>query len=367
LRGRYHEWVHKLKLMGNDFNLIMQGKEDTKMEKPSICLKLLSIVFIILLACAPMISSQLSYAAEKEKRIAIGGGSTGGGTYFLVSTAMASIISKYSTIYLANAQNTGGGPQNINLLKMKKVHLGLAANLQAEDAYKGTGEFKGNQVPELRAVTGGYQYGVYFLVSKDSPIKTYKDVVGKSICVGPHGGSFWPDVKYHLLYGYGVNFSDFKPMYLAYGHAIDSLRDGRVDGTFNPCGTEPATRAGAVVDIASTGSIKFVSITDEAIEKIRKEIPSYIPVTIPPNFFANQNYTFKTLATPTLVVSRADVEDEMVYDFVKTLYDRKKEFMEIYAGSENYVNPEKLKYITIPLHPGAVKFYKEIGLGKYLP
>lgn len=337
------------------------------MGKTSIFRRFLSFVLMILWAFMLTISSQLSYAAEKEKRIAIGGGSTGGGTYFLVSTAMASIISKYLPGHLANAQNTGGGPQNINLLKMKKVHFGLAANIQADDAYKGLGDFKGNQVSELRAVTGGYQYGVYFIVPKDSPIKDYRDVVGKSICVGPHGGSFWPDVKFHLLYGYGVNFSEFKPMYLAYEHAINSLRDGRVDGTFNPCGTEPATRAGAVVDIASTGNVRFVSITDEGINKVRKEFPSYVPVTIPPNFFANQNYTFKTLATPTCVVTSADVEDEMVYNFIKTLYKQKKEFMEIYAGAENYVNPEKLKYITIPLHPGAVRFYKEVGLGKYLP
>ena len=342
-------------------------KEGKKMERRGKFWNILTLLWIILFVNALIIPLKGVNAAEKEKRIAIGGGSTGGGTYFLVSTAMASIISKYLPGYLANAQNTGGGPQNINLLKMKKVHFGLAANIQAEDAYKGLGDFKANQVSQLRGVTGGYQYGVYFIVPKDSPIQGYRDVVGKNICVGPHGGSFWPDVKFHLLYGYGVNFSDFKPMYLAYGHAIDSLRDGRVDGTFNPCGTEPATRAGAVVDIASTGNVKFVSITDEGIDKVRKEIPSYVPVTIPPNFFTNQNYTFKTLATPTCVVTNADVEDEMVYNFIKTLYKQKKELMEIYAGAENYVNPEKLKYITIPLHPGAVRFYKEVGLGKYLP
>lgn len=311
--------------------------------------------------------SQMSYAAEKEKRIAIGGGSTGGGTYFLVSTAMASIISKYHPGYLANAQNTGGGPQNINLLKMKKVHFGLAANIQADDAYRGLGDFKGNQISELRVVTGGYQYGVYFIVPMNSPIKSYRDVVGKQICVGPHGGSFWPDVKYQLLYGYGVNFADFKPLYLSYDHGMNALKDGRADGTFNPCGTELATRAGAVYEAAATSRIRFVSIDDAAIEKIRKEIPSYIPATISPNFFPSQNYTFKLLATPTCVVTRADIEDEMVYNFIKTLYDRKKEFMDIYAGAENYVNPEKLQYTTIPLHPGAIKFYKERGLEKYIP
>jgi len=367
LRGRYHECVHELKLMGNDFNLIMQGKEDTKMEKPSIFLKLLSVVFIILWACMLTIPLQLAYATEKEKRIAIGGGSTGGGTYFLVSTAMAAVISKYLPGYLANAQNTGGGPQNINLLKMKKVHFGLAANIQADDAYRGLGDFKGNQISELRVVTGGYQYGVYFIVPKDSPIKSYRDVVGKQICVGPHGGSFWPDVKFQLLYGYGVNFADFKPLYLSYDHGMNTLRDGRADGTFNPCGTEVSTRAGAVYEAATTSPIRFVSIDDEAIEKIRKEIPSYVPVTIAPNFFPGQNYTFKLLATPTCVITRADIEDEVVYNFIKTLYDRKKEFMDIYAGAENYVNPEKLKYTTIPLHPGAVKFYKEKGLEKYIP
>ena len=67
------------------------------------------------------------------------------------------------------------------------------------------------------------------------------------------------------------------------------------------------------------------------------------------------------------MITRADIEDEVVYNFIKTLYDRKKEFMDIYAGAENYVNPEKLKYTTIPLHPGAVKFYKEKGLEKYIP
>lgn len=342
-------------------------KEGIKMEKHRTFFKLLGFVLVILWVFSITISSQIAYAAEKEKRIAIGGGSSGGGTYFLAATTMAAIISKYLPGYLANAQNTGGGPQNINLLKSKKVHFGLAANIQADHAYRGLGDFKNNQVSQLRAVTGGYEYGVYFLVPKNSPIKGWEDVVGKHICVGPHGGSFWPDVKYFLQYGYGINFSDFKPEYLAYGHAVDALRDKRVDGSVNPCGTKPSTRAGAVTDIAATGDVRFISMTDEAIKKVRKEIPSYVPVTIPPNFFPNQNYAIKILATPTGVVTSADVDDETVYNFIKTLYKQKKELIEMYAGAEDYVNPEKLKYVTIPLHPGAVKFYKEMGLTKYIP
>lgn len=330
-------------------------------------IKLLRPVVVILVIFALVFASQTIYSAEKEKRIAIGGGSSGGGTYFLAATSLATIITKYLPGYKANAQNTGGGPQNINLLKMNKIHFGLSTNLQAEQAYKGLEEFKNNPVPKLRAVTSGYSYGVYFLVPRDSSIKDWSDVRGKHIAVGPHGGSFWPDVKYTLRYGYGIEFSEFKPEFLAYEHAIDALRDKRIDGAVNPCGTKPSQRVGAVFDIATTGDVRFISLTDEAIKKIRKEIPSYIPVTIPPNFFPHQDYTFKVLATPTLVITNADVEDEIVYNFLKTIYARKKELMEIYAGMDDYVDPERFKYITIPFHPAAIKFYKEMGLSKYLP
>ena len=302
-------------------------------------------------------------AFAKKERITIGGGSPGA-LFFLFAAHTASMINnKLPDEFMANATAVGGSAENAMLLGKQEEEFGVMSSDTAYHAYNGIEEFTGKRSPNLRAVTGGYVYLMNLIVPDESPLKSYKDIVGKRVATGPVGGSYQIHFSRIMSAGYGIDIDkSTKQVHGNYNAQADFLKDGVIEALAQPSGTIPETRGAAVYNLTIMKKVRFIPLDDEAMRKIMVKYPYFIKVVIPAGLFPNQDTSYTTLGVPVTVATHDKVSNEMVYKFVKTLYENKAEFLKAFPGGKEFVDPDKIKALTIPLHPGALQYYKEKGI-----
>ena len=319
-------------------------------------------IFVIAFSSGVAVTTpERCYAAKK--RITLGGGSPGA-IYYLFSAAVARLINKhFPDEFIAKSVSVGGSAQNAILLSKKDQEFAPVANDVAYHAYNGKQEFTGKACPNLRSVTGGYSYAMNLIVLDGSPIRSYRDIVGRKVATGPAGGSYYTHVERIMSLGYGVDINkQIKQVHGNYNAQCDFLKDGTVDAIFNPSGIIPETRGGGTYNLAVLRKVRFISIDEDAIKKIRAKFPYFVPAVIEPGFFPNQNKRYRLLAVPAIVCSHKDVSADVVYKITKLMYENKSELAEILPAAKDFVDPSKIKSLSIPLHPGALKYYREKGI-----
>lgn len=313
----------------------------------------------VMLAVSLLFATMYPGLTVAKERITIGSGSPGA-IYYLFGAAVANLINQKAPNYVANSVAVGGSAENAMLLQKRQQEFGLMSNDTAYHAYYGIEEFKGKACPNIRAVTSGYAYAMNLIVPDNSPIKSYKDLVGKKVATGPAGGSYHIHVGRIMSAGYNIDINKtFKQFHGSYNVQPDFLADGVVDAIWNPSGVIPETRGGGTYNLACLKKVRFISIDEEAAKKILTKYPYFVKVVLPPGFFPNQNAPYTCLAVPSLVGTHDKVSNEMVYTFVKTIYEYKDELLQAFPGGKDYVDPTLIKSLPIPLHPGALKYYKE--------
>jgi len=334
-------------------------KEDIEMSCKKIFLATVASVIMFSFLITVIQPNESLAASEK---ITIGGGSPGA-IYYLFASSASRLVTKYNPELQVNSASTGGSGQNAILVQKKEQEFGIVAGDVAYHALKGIEEFKGKDCPDLRAVTGGYSYGMNLIVLDDSPIKSYRDIVGKKVCVGPVGGSYHIHVQRMMSLGYGIDISkELKLVHMSYDAAPDALKDGVVDAIFNPAGIIAETRGGGTFNLATLRKVRFISIDEDAIKKITKAYPYFTKTQLKAGFFPNQNEDYRLLAVASLVATNRVVNESIVYKFTKTIYEYKDELCQMFPGAKDFVDFSKLKSLTIPLHPGAIKYYQEKGI-----
>jgi len=319
--------------------------------------------FIILVGVFTFISVVIPHQClAASQKITIGGGSPGA-IYYLFASSASRLVTKYNPELQVNSTATGGSGQNAILVQKKEQEFGIVACDVAYHALKGIEEFKGKDCPDLRAVTGGYSYAMNLIVLDNSPIKSYRDIVGKKVCVGPVGGSYHIHVQRMMSLGYGIDISkEMKLVHMSYDAAPDALKDGMVDAIFNPSGIITETRGGGTYNLATLRKVRFISIDEDATTKITKVYPYFQKTTLKGGFFPNQNEDYRCLSVAALVATHKNVDEDIVYRFTKTIYEHKDELCQMLPGAKDFVDFSKIKSLTIPLHPGAIKYYQEKGI-----
>jgi TRAP transporter TAXI family solute receptor len=196
------------------------------------------------------------------------------------------------------------------------------------------------------------------LARKDADIKTLADMKGKRVYVGDIGSGTEQDVK-NLFGAFDMSIDDLKaPVRGSAGSAVGLLRDGQIDAMFYTVGLG----ASAITEAAQTAPIELVSIAPEKIEELNAKYPFYTRIDIPEGTYPKMG-SASAVTLKAMLVTSSDLSEDAVYQFMNTVFNEKKD-----AFYNDIANPNLKKYFTldsalegmsIPLHPGAVKFFKE--------
>lgn len=309
----------------------------------------LAAVFCVLLAFA--------FPAGAATFINIGTGTTGG-TYYPVGAAMAKVWNSSIKDMRANAQSTGGTAQNLSLLGKGETEVIFADGLYYF-AYEGKGSFAGKPMKNLRGMVPLYAEPIHFLVAKKSGIKTIADLKGKRVSVGAVGSGTEVTVR-TLLETAGLDpDKDIKVENLGLSDTASAFADGNIDAAL----TVGAVGIAGVVEIMTMGTAEFRELPASLVKDIVKELPYYLPFDIPAGAYKGQETPIKTVASWNVLVVTDKLSEQLAYEMTKALYAKKQDILNVSARMGS-MSPENLKYMQIPLHPGALKYYKEIGAVK---
>ena len=292
-------------------------------------------------------------AASAATFINIGTGSTGG-TYYPVGAAMAKVWSANAGVK-ASAQSTGGTAQNLALLGKGEAEVIFADGLYFF-AYTGKGQFDGKPMKNLRGLVPLYAEPIHFLVAKGSNIKTIADLKGKRVSVGAVGSGTEVTARTILKLAGLDPDKDIKPENLGLSDTAAAFADKNIDAGI----TVGALGIAGVVEIATLGTAEFRDFPADLIKKVSKELPYYLPFDIPANTYKGQSKPAKTMASWNVLITTDKLNADDAYKMTKALYDHKKDILNVNTRLAS-MSPENLKYIQVPIHPGAVKYYKEIG------
>lgn len=300
--------------------------------------------------------------AEKNRFISIATSSTGG-TFSIIGTAMSDVINKNVPGVTANIEITGGSAENLILAGNKQVELAMSASDVLYLATKGEGSFEGKKVNNIKGVMGGHMTILQVYVLKDGPIKSYEDLKGKKIAVGPSGSVGNDAMKFIMdAYGYEIN-KDWTPEYLSHGDGAEALVDGNVDAvcimSTVPCG--PVSTASA------SKPITILDMSEEKLDEIIKAHPYYSKATIPAGVYPGVDNEIKnTFGSAALMVAHEDVSEEDIYNVVKVLYENNDALVKAYPQCNEWSLENATRGLEgiIEMHPGAVKYLKEKGIMK---
>ena len=333
------------------------------MKKALILGVVLMFGFALVIGCGPSGEKATSEAPAKAKTTFITIG-TGGitGVYYPTGGAIAKIVNKKKDVYgiRCTVESTGGSVFNVNAIMAGDLQFGVVQSDRQFQAINALAEWKDKGKQEdLRAVFSIHPESITLVAAVDASINDIMDLKGKRVNIG-NPGSGQRQNAIDALEAVGIDYkTDMNAEGIKASESASLLQDGRIDAFFytvgHPSGSIKEATAGA-------RKVRFASITgiDSLLTKYPYYAKAYIPVKLYPGAENTENVdTFGVKAT---FVTSAKVPDDVVYAVTKEVFDNFDDFKKLHPAYAVLTKEGMLEGLSAPLHPGALKYYKEAGL-----
>jgi uncharacterized protein len=309
--------------------------------------------FSLFAAAAAFTASTAVLAAPTFINILTGGTS---GVYYPIGVGLSQLYSNGIDGAKTSVQATKASVENLNLLESGRGELALALGDSVADAWNGVEEagFK-TPLKKLRAIAGTYPNYIQIVASKESGIATLADLKGKRISVGaPKSGT---ELNARAIFkAAGLSYEDMgKVEFLPYAESVELIKNRQLDATLQSSGLGMA----AIRDLAATLPITFVAIPAEITAKI--DNAAYQAASIPAGTYDGQDSDVATVAINNILVSHEGVSEEVAYQMTKLMFDNLERLGNAHSAAKDIKLEGAAKDLPIPLHPGAERFYKEVG------
>ncbi|MDA5109124.1 TAXI family TRAP transporter solute-binding subunit [Brevibacillus thermoruber] len=278
-----------------------------------------------------------------------------GGTYYPLGGGMADLIGKNAGV-TATAQATGASAENIRLIRDKKADIAFVQNDIAEYASKGTNMFaQDGKIDSFQALGALYNETIQIVVSKDSNINSVADLKGKRVSVGSPGSGTEMNAQ-QILEAYGLTFDDLKLQRLSFADSAKAIQDGQLDAAFQTAGTPTA----AITELAATTGVRIIPVDADKIDALIQKYPFYVKTTIPANTYQTVPEEITTVSVKSMLVVRSDLSEDLVYKVTKAIFENTDKLG--HAKAKEIKIEDALKGVSLPVHPGAKKFFDEKGV-----
>ncbi len=309
-------------------------------------------------ACAALLLAGAAAGVQAAEFINILTGGTSG-VYYPLGVALSQIYSKAIPEAKSSVQATKASAENLNLIQAGRGELAFTLGDALSDAWKGNADagFK-TPLKKLRAVAAIYPNYIQIVASADSGIKTLADLRGKRVSVGaPKSGT---EINARaILKGAGLSYADLgRVEYLPFGESVELMKNRQIDATLISAGLGVS----AIRDLATSVKMVVVSIPPAVVAKIND--PAYQAAVIPANTYEDQTADVPTVAIGNVLVTRADLPADTVYKMTKAMFTHLPELVAAHSAAKAIKLENAVKGLPIPLHPGAAKYYREVGLIK---
>jgi hypothetical protein len=249
----------------------------------------------------------------------------------------------------------GAGIANVRGIEEGKADLGFGNTISTADAVKGNAPFP---KPTTNVCHLATLYPQFFqvVVLADAKINSVADLKGRSVAVQPRGNTA-EDITRHILQVYGLSYETLgKVSFVSYTDAVSLLKDGHAQA-FTLGSTIPTS---AVMDVAASRDIKLLDLGDK-IEAMRKINPGYTAVKVPRGTYPKVDKETTVIGYATHLVVSCKLPAETVYTMAKTIVANLADLVAVNQAMKGLTPKQMSEDIGVPFHPGAQKFYKEVG------
>jgi TRAP transporter TAXI family solute receptor len=327
-------------------------------------MKKLMSIFIILLAVMFVFTScgkDEEEAGAKTSFVTIG---TGGitGVYYPTGGAIARIVNKKRDEYgiRATVESTGGSVFNVNAVMAGDLEFGVVQSDRQYQAIKGIANWKDKGPQEdLRAVFSIHPENVDLIVAVDSNINSIKDLKGKRINLGNIGSGYRKNAI-DALAANGLDYEkDFNAESIKAAESPGLIQDGRLDGAFYTVGHPSGYYKEAT---SGRRKVKFIPITN--IESLLEKYPYYAKSKTRMELYpgAANKEDIPTFGVKATFVTSIKVSEDIVYAITKEVFENFEDFKKLHPAYGGLEKKDMLMGMSAPIHPGAMKYYKEAGL-----
>jgi len=310
----------------------------------------------LLIACVCLVLASAAFAAEQFINVLTGGTS---GVYYPLGVALGNSIGKAIPNAKTSVQATKASVENLNLIQSGRGEIAFTLGDSLSDAWNGNEEagFK-TPLKKLRAIAAIYPNYIQIVARADAGIKTLADLKGKRISVGaPKSGT---ELNARTIFAAaGMSYKDFaKVEYLPFGESVELMKNRQLDVTLQSAGLGVS----ALRDLATSVEITVVPIPPDVVKKTND--PAYLPATIPATTYRGQTTDVPAASVQNYLVTSDAVSVETVYAITKALWTDLDQLVAAHSAAKAIELKNALAGLPVPLHPGAEKYYKEVGVLK---
>jgi len=332
--------------------------------KFSILLILVLTLSLVLVGCAGTTDEEGAEEGTEESteesgdvlELAFATGGTSG-TYYPLGGSIANVWNETYDNINVTIQPAGASVENINRVSSGEVDIVLAMNNIADQAYKGEGESFPEKLENFQAIGVVYPEVMHVVTTQDTGIQSIADLKGKTINPGPPGSGTYVTAL-AILEAYGIGPDDFKSRPGSFSDAVSGLKDGNLDAGF----AVVSFPASAVTQIATSNPVKILEVTGEGYDKLKEKVPFAAQFPITGGAYKGQDEDAITVALQAVMYVRDDLDETLVYNLTKTLYEETAEIEKGHARGSQISIDNAADGITTPFHPGALKYLEEQGI-----
>lgn len=315
--------------------------------------KLKSIVVALALTIAVV-----NFASAADEQFLKIGTASMGGNFFPMGAAIAEVLGPKMPGYQFTPMATGGSAFNMGAIDRGEQDIALCQGTAVAAGVNGTGSFEGNPTKGAMSIGQYHATPQHVIYRADLTMNTLQDMKGKKIeMIAPGDGIEVATQK--MLSAVGVSLDEVTPEHSGNRQqAASRLKTNRMDAMFDGTGVG----ASWLIDVIGDGRFKLYSLSDDEVNKIASKYPEFSPSVIPAGSYVGQDKAVNTLANWTVIIVRADIPEDVVYQMTKLLMENTEDL----AGRHKYFKDLKAENVkggvAAPLHPGALKYYKEKGI-----
>jgi uncharacterized protein len=286
---------------------------------------------------------------------------TGGqsGIYYPIGVSLSQIFAKDIPNVRSTAQVTKASAENLNLLQAGRGELALTLADSLSDAWKGDAEAGfPRPLDKLRGLSATYNNYIQIVANADSGIRTLADLKGKRVSVGAAKSGTELNAR-AIFKAAGMSYSDLaKVEYLPFGESVELMKNRQLDATLQSAGLGVAS----IRDLATAVKIVVIPVPADVVNKVGDA--AYQVSVIPANTYTGQTADVPTAAIPNFLVTHSGVSDDVAYRMAKAMYDNLDTLYAAHNAAKVIKRENAIKGMPVPLHPGAERYYKEVGLIK---
>ncbi|MBS4021008.1 MAG: TAXI family TRAP transporter solute-binding subunit [Dethiobacter sp.] len=292
----------------------------------------------------------------QTKYISIATASTAGAWYPL-GGGIAMAITKHIPGVVATAETGAATVENIRNMIEGNVELAFLQSDVLWEAYNGKGRYEGNAMNNLRGLYSTYGTVAHFITLAKYDFNTLADFKGKSIGVGaPASGT--EIFNQYLLEKFGITYDNIDEQFLGVPDQVEGLKNENVHLSMSLMPVPTAS----FMELAVTHGIKLIGLDAKTVKEIEAERPGWFGITIPAGSYQGVNYDVVTAAYRGNIGVMKDMDEELAYQITKVTWEKRDEWKDTHAVAKDFTIDTALEGMPIPLHPGAIRYYREIGM-----